>query len=347
MVIYDTDNLNHIQNLFYYYNSNSNSNSNCNLNNDNKCKSIICKYPQLAYRLFIPLPTTFLPNKSVEVNNNQYKFIDTSNQILLGDRLLPFNNKNNVNVSYPIPFLYNFIQNNKINLIASNVYYYEITLISQDGNENENIDKSQNNLSVGYGNYNININNNIKSANKDSFIFSSNGIYKYAYLPKQISPAWKSGDTIGIGIIYSDVNRIKSFFTYNGKLIFKSSHDIMINDNYFPIIICNYPCTITVNFSTKPFSFNIMDIIKLNSNKIYSIQNDFLKSHNVNKYKNKFYINNKNVKEDDDELIQEYNIQNQIPISNNILNQILSILPGVEEHNLNLISVTAQIISTE
>jgi hypothetical protein len=121
----------------------------------------------------------------------------------------------------------------------------------------------------------------------------------------------------------------------------------MINDNYFPIIICNYPCTITVNFSTKPFSFNIMDIIKLNSNKIYSIQNDFLKSHNVNKYKNKFYINNKNVKEDDDELIQEYNIQNQIPISNNILNQILSILPGVEEHNLNLISVTAQIISTE
>ncbi len=89
-----------------------------------------------AIKCFYPLPTRFLLseiysgiNKIVKIKN-EYQFHGISgNRIIFADKKLPFISDK---LKYPIPFsfpVHNNSNNHEVEILISNVYYYEVTLL--------------------------------------------------------------------------------------------------------------------------------------------------------------------------------------------------------------------------
>jgi hypothetical protein len=247
---------------------------------------IINKNIFFNYLSFYPLPTKLITkyyNNVINIEHNIYSLINGNyNKLLYADRILPYITKS------PIPFVLPIINNNNnIELIDSNVYYYELTLL-----ENMLEPWEKQNIIIGYGPINTPIDSCLGWINDTFGLHTNDGTYYYNQIIfKKILNQLKEGDTIGAGIIYLEKNKYNPFFTYNGTLL-SSLEDIYINCEILPIIKFNYPNKIKLNFCQEKFIFNIKNII--NCNKIISENNSFINSnHSINKISTDTIIHNK------------------------------------------------------
>jgi hypothetical protein len=249
-----------------------------------KCDNIICDrplqaihgYTMLSNRLDI-LPIYIGSNK-IEYNANMNEYIFTGlpgNRLIFGNHSLPY-----IYYNTPIPFTFPIYKNDMITLLQSNVYYYEVTI---KDNININYTWSTQCISVGFANKNTPINSHVGWYNNSIGFHSDDGTIQINAAEqdsnsKQISRKWKVGDTVGAGLIYRNKTIVQPFFTLNGKIIYMKNDLVKMSMPYFPCIGYDYPNSIEVNFSTKPFLFNIEEIITKNSNIVISSNNDFYES---------------------------------------------------------------------
>jgi len=238
---------------------------------------IIANNEYVAYKSFYPLPTELITdeytidNKIIQnvANKNIYSFYGTPNK----NRLLFANRKLPKCDHYPIPFTFPIIINNQMELVNSNVYYYELTIM-------ENIREPWLNetISIGYGSINLPIHTN-PGWNNDSFGYHlDDGSFQYnQIIYKNFAPTCNIGDTVGAGIIYISKNMYKPFFTYNGSLIeIDFINSICIKNDIVPIVGYDHSNKIKLNFSQEEFKFDIKNY--LYNNKIISSENMFIKS---------------------------------------------------------------------
>lgn len=306
--------------------------------------------PLIAIKTFIPLPTKLLLNDNLYKDNYlitydnitktyQFKGNPESIIILFGNNLLPY--KNDDNISYPIPFAFPIYTDVSLDIILSNVYYYEVT-IKYDINK----DFENNYLAIGFGYNNITLQTFLGA--KNSIGFNMNGLLKDGFqnnLKKSniISSKWKPGDTIGAGIIYISSIQIKPFFTFNGKLIYKSSKLITINNTLCPMINYTHSHSINVNFSNQEFIFKLQPFILLNSNNIISTDNSFINNYNLDPYIPNLPKNN-NLPQlmynfifpIISSIMQSTDLDNE-ETSNNTLSNIMSIGNSENQNNDNII----------
>ena len=224
----------------------------------------------LTYNCFYPLPTKLIINESehnIIENNNIYSIKNEGNKkILFANRILPSINKD------PIPFSFPIIKNNELEIINTNIYYYELTIL-------ENLMNNFNNeiCCIGYGPLNIIMNSYIGNDNNSIGYNLNSGEIIHNKIKYNYGLICKKNDTLGTGLIYISNNIYKPFFTYNGALL-----DIKLNNiynfedyNMVPLVEYNYPNKIKLNFSQEEFKFDIKNF-KFKSN-ILSQNNNFLK----------------------------------------------------------------------
>lgn len=271
-----------------------------NYNNDYLKLPSFCYNPLTAICCFIPLPTRLIigksyvnENKIVKVND-EYTFMGTAGKrIVFADKILPFISHKHRS---PIPFTFPVYDDNHIDILISNVFYYELTV----GHVNNMQHWNSNDITVGYGSRSIPYKSHV-GYHPNSFGYSLNtGAVTY-YNKKKIEPpnsfdhnpiciklrnSWAPGDTIGAGVIYIDTNVIKPFFTYNGSLIYEFENNILLTEYILPMIGYDFPYSINLNFSNQKFKFDIKSMIDKYSNNIISTNNSFMINQDIS-----FYLN--------------------------------------------------------
>ena len=141
----------------------------------------------------------------------------------------------------------------KIELLNSNVYYFEIEILAQHRLSWEN-----ESLIIGYSNLLPNI-TSLPGINKNSFGYNVlMGIFYYDNIQKCNLPRGTVGDIYGCGIRYVNNTEIEPFVTLNGDIIFK--HEIIKFDSVVsPIFLLNCSNKVKVNFFE--FKFNIKNYL--------------------------------------------------------------------------------------
>ena len=240
--------------------------------------------PLSAIKCFYPLPTKLLlsetysgPHKIIK-NKNEYQFHgNPGKRIIFADKKLPFVSDK---LKYPIPFSFPISTEFDVEIIASNVYYFEINLLDKQNKEPWEGEC----VSIGFGNNNIEINSHVGWYNDSIGFHSDDGTIRFndsTSYTKIYTEPWQPGDIAGAGIIYVGKNEIKPFFTFNGKLIYMSGKTIKMKTPYFPVIGFDHSHSISVNFSTKPFVYNIKNLILKNSDYVISTENSFITNYDI------------------------------------------------------------------
>jgi hypothetical protein len=270
------------------------------------------------------LPIRFLLNEKyndihkIENIKNKYKFLGhPGNRIMFADKLLPIIKKN-INLNSPLPFSFPVYTDTHVEIILSNVYYYEVTITKEQNIDN--IDNwYQQSVSIGYGNSEVPFNshagwfkNSIGYHSDDGCLFNN-----INHKGNPISKSWSVGDTAGAGLIYIESNQVIPFFTLNGKLIKKLDKPIVMTEPFFPIVGYDHPNTISINFSTRKFKFDIKKIINEYSNCILSSKNNFINYYDLGMYLNDIpkkiltqedIVNNNSINE---QILKQLNENNQ------------------------------------
>jgi hypothetical protein len=223
----------------------------------------------LTYNCFYPLPTKLFINESehnITENNNIYSIKNGCNKkILFANRILPCVNKD------PIPFSFPIIKNNELEIINTNIYYYELTILESIMNivDNET-------CCIGYGPLNIIMSSFIGNDNNSVGYHLNNGEIIYNKKIYDGGIICKTNDTVGAGLIYVSNNIYKPFFTYNGALLdIKLKNICNYDDGIIPLVEYNYSNKIKINFGQEEFKFDI-EKFRHNCN-ILSQKNNFLK----------------------------------------------------------------------
>lgn len=241
--------------------------------------------PLTSIKCFYPLPTRLLltedytdQHKIIKLKN-EYQFHGIpGNRLIFADKKLPFITKK---IKYPIPFSFPINNGNQIEIITSNVYYYEVKLLETQNIQHEWIGEC---VSIGFGNVKNDFNTHVGWSNNSIGFHSDDGTIRFNetyHTTKVYSNIWKSGDVAGAGVIFINKNTIKPFFTFNGKLIYMSEQTIELLLPYFPIIGYDHSKSIEINFSSKPFVFDIKNIIYKNSNIVISSENSFIIDYDI------------------------------------------------------------------
>lgn len=255
--------------------------------NFNTYNKLISNNFYISLNSFHPLPTSFitefvdLSSYVIKENYNILSFIGSENQsiTLFGDRPIPLLNNN------PVPFTFPIIINNNIELLNSNIYYYEVEML-----EKHRTPWNNENIVIGYGTYDSKLKISPGLEYCSCGYFSCDGTFNNQCQKIKKSTSWNVGDIAGIGLIYYNHEYIP-FLTLNGILI-NVNIKINITDVLSPLIGINHSCKIKYNFGSYPFKFNIKDY--LHNNVIYSNTNDFISSNcNIKKYSNIDIVNNK------------------------------------------------------
>jgi len=262
-----------------------------NNTNDFLTLPIKCSNPLTAINCFIPLPSRFIINNLysgndlILQNNNEYKFLGSpGTRILFSDKILPFN----FNKNFPIPFTFPIYDVDHIDIVLSNVYYYELKL---ENNKNLNNNWSNECISIGYGHNKTNFKSHVGWYDNSVGYHSDDGTIRKNQTQNLLIHKTKKlniGDTVGAGLIYTDYNFIKPFFTLNGELIYTFKNSFQINQPYFPMIGYDHPNSISLNFSTSKFLFNLKDFIYNHSNYIISTYNSFILDQDIGVYLNDY-----------------------------------------------------------
>ena len=226
--------------------------------NKNKVKNCL----NLIY-CFTPLPTKFrvfhligLKNHTVSNILDKYFYegdVTGSDRIITGDKIVPYYKYS------PIPFTYSYLKpNNERFLGLSYKYYFEVTIDEEthrDSWEDECI-------SIGFGPKNSNLTfiekqvgwsyQTIGYHSDDGHIYDGGNSKKEHFSPY----SWSSGDTVGAGIKYIGKDKIKYFFTKNGKEIFVSN-ERKIRNEIVPLLGIDSSHYVIVNFGEKPFKYDL------------------------------------------------------------------------------------------
>lgn len=245
-------------------------------------KNIISSNIISKYLTFFPLPTEltteyYIDNYEINKHNNTYYFINpvkNNNVILYTNKYLPYCNKD------PIPFTFPIVNSdNNMELLSSNMYYYELTLLERIHPSSPN-----DNICIGYGPITISP-KNIIGLSIDSIGFSirDSSLYHNCSILNSFNLSIKENDTVGIGIIYIEKNKYRFILTYNGVILI-NNHDFILetNSQLLPLISYDHPNKIKLNFGQEPFKFNVKNY--LYNNYIISDSNLFLKIENDNQH---------------------------------------------------------------
>lgn len=292
---------------------------------------IKCSNPLAAIKCFVPLPSRFLlselyvdEHKIIKLKD-EYKFHGKpGNRIIFSEKILPFATNGE---KIPIPFAFPIPQSDHIEIILSNVYYWEMTILEQ---QNLNYDLWVNNspcVSVGFGDRNARFNSHVGWYDDSIGFHSDDGTIRKNITNNKgnvVSKPIEPGDTMGSGLIFCGSNQIKPFFTFNGKLVWLSDKAFDIKLPYFPMIGYDHPNTIQVNFSSKKFKFDIKNFIMENSKNIISTDNSFIANYDISYFLNHTPTNLSKIKKISPKII--------LP-SGSLLNPIISPLNLL---NLNL-----------
>lgn len=269
--------LNYLKQIFNYY-------------NDNLKLPIKCPSPLAAIKCFTPLPTRLLlseiyteNHKIIKISDSEYEFHGKQGtRIVFSDKILPFISKNKM----PIPFSYPVYDDEHVDIILSNIYYWEVTLGTKTAGTTSWDGEC---VSIGFGHKNTNFESHVGWYNNSVGFHSDDGTVRLNCTnngKKSITKPWESGDTAGAGIIYLGENKIKPFFTFNGKLIKMFEDPITITEPYFPMIGYEHSHSIKINFSNSKFKFNIKKLINKYSKTIISTENSFISDYDIGGYLN-------------------------------------------------------------
>jgi len=258
---------------------------------------IYCERPLSAIKCYIPLPDKMDissnyysdNNNKITNNNNIYQFTGSpGNRIMFANSSVPFSFNNNIPLDVPIPFSFpNIISKENISkenishetleIISSNVFYYEVTIENQVNLNN--IWPSQC-ISVGFAYKNTNVNAHVGWFNNSIGFHSDDGTIRYnnEKAAPVISRPWVVGDTVGAGLIYVDKMLVIPFFTFNGSIISIFENPIRMHLPYYPAIGYDHPNSIKVNLSNYKFVFDIKKIIYEHTNKVISTDNSYIEN---------------------------------------------------------------------
>lgn len=209
------------------------------------------------YLLFVPLPSKLkIQNLNIISIDNKYFSTKNNNYIIPADICLP-----HYSIS-PIPFSFPYCTQSKIGkssdilsdiqLIKSNVYYYEITIDSIPATTAWD----SMNIGIGFGTTNTDTTDNILGWTNETIGYNSfnGGIYGWS-LKEYVFKEYGLGDTVGAGIIYNTANNYTIFFTLNGT-IFSEMLKINTCNKIIPMIGLNYNAMIKINFNKEKFKYN-------------------------------------------------------------------------------------------
>ena len=240
--------------------------------------------PLTSIKCFYPLPSRLLlteiytNNDKIIKNKNEYHFHGIpGNRIIFADKKLPFISDK---LKYPIPFSFPVPNQNEIEILTSNVYYYEVKILDKQ-NLSAWLGEC---VSIGFGNKNTHLNTHVGWTNDSIGFHSDDGTIRYnesSQVFKTYSDIWVPGDIAGAGIIYVGKNEIIPFFTFNGKLVYIGNKSVKIDFPYFPIIGYDHSQSIEINFSSKPFKYDIKTLIYKNSDNIISSENTFIIDYDI------------------------------------------------------------------
>ncbi len=283
--------------------------------------------PLTSIKCFYPLPTRLLlteayteTNKIIK-NKNEYEFHGASgNRIIFSDKKLPFVNEK---LKYPVPFSFPVPSDTDVEILTSNVYYYEVKLLEKQ-NMTPWIGEC---VSIGFGHKNTNFHTHVGWTSDSIGFHSDDGTIRFnesTKVSKVYSDVWKPGDVGGAGIIYVGKNEIKPFFTFNGKLVYMSGKTINMKFPYFPMIGYDHSHSIEMNFSSKPFVYDIKKLILKNSDNVISSENTFITDYDIGYILNEPPVFDKQFKKSQGSLISlllseqsgGINLPNESPITN-------------------------------
>jgi hypothetical protein len=248
---------------------------------------IYCERPLSAIKCYIPLPdkmdisSNFYSsiNNKITNYNNIYQFSGTpGNRIMFANSSVPFSFNNNIPLDVPIPFSFpNINSQENLEIISSNVYYYEVTIENQINLNNTWPSQC---VSVGFAYKNTNINAHVGWFNNSIGFHSDDGTIRYNNQKEAtvISRPWHVGDTIGCGLIYIDKRLVIPFFTFNGNIIYMFDNPVKMHLPYYPAIGYDHPNSIKVNLSNYKFVFDIKKFIYEHTNKVISTENSYLEN---------------------------------------------------------------------
>lgn len=217
------------------------------------------------------------------------------------------------------PFILPIVENNSCNLYLSNIYYFEIEVNTnqfRNGWDNECI-------SIGFCNRKVNsscigyqvgwIKGSFGYHSDDGGIFTETG----SHHSQGLNDPWGPGDVVGAGILFFK-NKIKIFFTKNGKFLGFFANKNIKNQNYnlTPAISIDSSYPVSVNFGQNQFKFclknMVLDYYKKPSNTI--LNNHYLKNNAININQIKYYDKDDS-DQDEDHILEQ--------ISSNFLQNLM------------------------
>ena len=265
-------------------------------------KPIVCNNPLSAIKSFIPLPTRFLlseiysgSNKIIKLHNEYQFHGKPGHRLLFSDKLLPLNKK--PNIKFPIPFSFPVYSHDSVEILQSNIYYYEVSITNKVNLPNSNFNSPC--VSIGFGSKAILFESHVGWHNDSIGFHSDDGTIRYnepSNKAQVVSKSWVPGDIAGAGMIWIGENKVKFFFTLNGRLVWISHKVQEINKTYFPIIGYDHPNSINVNFSSSKFKFDIKKMIGEHSKQIISTENTFIETNDIGLFLNEYPIVDKIIK---------------------------------------------------
>jgi len=291
--------------------------------NFKRYNNIINNNKYFNYLSFYPLPTKLVvqynnnDTNKIIVEDNIYSYSGTDHgfKLLFANRILPYYDK------APIPFTFPIInENNDLELLNSNIYYYELTILE---NHRESWEKEH--ISFGYGSVTTPYTISVGWCSDTFGLHLDDGTFYYnQVIFQKLFNSYRVGDTFGAGIIYLDKCKYHPFFTYNGTLI-KIITDFTIKSEILPIINFNHSNKIKLNFGQEKFIFNIKNMII--NNFIISHNNSFINSnYNLSKVNTETLVYNKINNLTNLTPFANFSVINNTQMQFNNLNFIISLL---------------------
>ena len=215
--------------------------------------------PLLSLISFTPLPYEFQTeylskNDTVTKSKNIYSFLgEPGNRILYANRRVPSCEKD------AIPFTIPLTTDESTDLIQSNVFYYEVTILNahvREPFENQCI-------SIGFGTNRTPYLNHVGWTEESWGFHSDDGNFMNANRSVNVTDSWGLGDTVGVGLIYDNKNEYRLLLTKNG-IIIDDTKKIKTQLELYPMIGLDLSSPIYVNWGQNKFKFEIQKYISCN-----------------------------------------------------------------------------------
>ena len=222
-------------------------------------ENITVKKPLLSLISFVPLPYEFQTeylskNDTVTKSHNIYSFLgEPGNRILYANRRVPSCEKDSVPFTIPVTTDAN------TELIQSNVFYYEITILPAHIRE----PFSNQCISIGFGTNRTQYLNHVGWTEESWGFHSDDGNFMNSNKAYNVTQPWGLGDTVGVGLIYDNRNEYRLLLTKNG-IIIDDNNKIKTHLELYPMIGLDLSSPIFVNWGQKKFKFELQKYISCN-----------------------------------------------------------------------------------